>query len=387
MPLQISQKGIKPLLKVQIYIFSLNFGTMKVVIAPDKFKGTLSSDLAGEVICQAINKIAPENVVCKKFAVADGGDGSLAVLQGDMPIATCKAHDAVGRERECRYALAGDYALVESAEVIGLTHLAANELSPLTASSYGLGEVIADAVTRGARRVDIALGGVATCDCGVGMLRAMGVVFRDKNGEPSTSTITAYNDFHFIDTSEITNRYADIEFRVVCDVRNPLLGNNGAAEVYAPQKGASSEDIAKIEAFAEHLTMLVGSHSHKIAGSGAAGGLGWAMIEFLGAEILSGAEHIAEKCGLEEAIAEADLVITGEGRFDNQTEQGKAVSHIRALRNSYSKPCIIYCGDTLLRLPHLYALTDHHTKEEALSNAESLLYSLVCQTIEPYLLK
>lgn len=360
---------------------------MKVVIAPDKFKGTLTSDAVSEVISRAIREIAPKTVVCKKIAIADGGDGSLAVLQGNMPLLSCMAHDALGRERKCRYAMADDYALIESAEVIGLANLTEDELAPLTASSYGLGEVIADAVAKGARRIDIALGGVATCDCGVGMLRALGVVFKDNNGNSITSTITAHSDLYLIDNSEFINRYSGITFRAICDVRNPLLGTNGAAEIYAPQKGALPEDIAKIEAFAEHLTRVVGSNSHTIAGSGAAGGLGWAMIEFLGAEIVTGAEYIAEKCGLEQEIATADLVITGEGRFDNQTEQGKTVSHIIALCNRYSKPYIIYCGDTLLHLPDLYALTDHHTKEEALSNAESLLYSLVCQTIEPYLLK
>ena len=360
---------------------------MKVVIAPDKFKGTLTSDTVSEVICRAISEIAPENVVCKKFAIADGGDGSLAVLQGNMPIVSCTAHDALGRERKCRYAMADDYALIESAEVIGLAHLTEQELAPLTASSYGLGEVIADAVARGANKIDIALGGVATCDCGVGMLRALGVVFKDRYGTPTTSLITSHKDLYSIDISEFTSRYSGITFRAICDVRNPLLGTNGAAMVYAPQKGATSENIIQIEAFAEHLTKIVRGNNHTIAGSGAAGGLGWAMVEFFGAEIVSGAEYIAEKCGLEEAIAEADLVITGEGRFDSQTEQGKAVSHVLALCKRYAKPYIIYCGDTLLQLPHLYALTDSHTKEEALSNAESLLYSIVCQTIESYLLK
>ena len=360
---------------------------MKVVIAPDKFKGTLTSDTVSEVICRAINEIAPENVVCKKFAIADGGDGSLAVLQGNMPIVSCTAHDALGRERECHYAMADDYALIESAEVIGLAHLTEDELAPLTASSYGLGEVIADAVAKGARRVDIALGGVATCDCGAGMLRALGVEFKDKDNRPIIPTITSHKELYSIDISEFTSRYSGVTFRAICDVRNPLLGTNGAAMVYAPQKGATSENIIQIEAFAEHLTKIVGGNSHTVAGSGAAGGLGWAMVEFFGAEIVSGAEYIAEKCGLEEAIAEADLVITGEGRFDSQTEQGKAVSHVLSLCERYAKPYIIYCGDTLLQLPHLYALTDQHTKEEALSNAESLLYSIVCQTIEPYLLK
>ncbi len=360
---------------------------MKVVIAPDKFKGTLTSDTVSEVICRAIREIAPENVVCKKFAIADGGDGSLAVLQGDMPIVTCKAHDSLGRERECRYALDGEYALIESAEVIGLARLAEQRLSPLTASSYGLGEVIADAVARGASKIDIALGGVATCDCGVGMLRALGVVFKDRYGTPTTSLITSHKELYSIDTSVFTNRYSGVSFRAICDVRNPLLGPDGAAAVYAPQKGASPEDIVQIEAFAEHLTKIVKSNSHTVAGSGAAGGLGWAMIEFLSAEIVSGAEYIAEKCGLAEAIADADLVITGEGRFDSQTEQGKAVSHVLALCKHFSKPYIIYSGDTQLHIPHLYSLTDHHTKEEALSKAESLLYSLVCQTIGSYLLK
>lgn len=360
---------------------------MKVVIAPDKFKGTLTSDAVSEVICRAIKEIAPENVVCKKFAIADGGDGSLAVLQGNMPIVSCTTHDALGRERKCRYAMADDYALIESAEVIGLAHLTEDELAPLTASSYGLGEVIADAVSKGAHKIDIALGGVATCDCGAGMLRALGVEFKNKDNIPIIPTITSHKDLYSIDISGFTSRYSDITFRAICDVRNPLLGTNGAAAVYAPQKGASPDDVAQIEAFAEHLTKVVEGNSHTVAGSGAAGGLGWAMVELLGAEIVSGAEYIAEKCGLEEAIAEADLVITGEGRFDSQTEQGKAVSHVLALCERYAKPYIIYCGDTLLCIPHLYSLTDQHTKEEALSNAESLLYSIVCQTIEPYLLK
>lgn len=358
---------------------------MKVVIAPDKFKGTLSSASAADTIYRAISDLALPAVECKKFAIADGGDGSLAVLQGNMSIVNCTAHDALGRERKCRYAMADDYALIESAEVIGLAHLTEDELAPLTASSYGLGEVIADAVATGARRVDIALGGVATCDCGVGMLRALGVEFKDKDNRPIIPAITSHKELYSIDILTLTNKYSDVTFRAICDVRNPLLGTNGAAMVYAPQKGATPENIIQIEAFAEHLTKIVEGNSHTVAGSGAAGGLGWAMVEFFGAEIVSGAEYIAEKCGLEEAIAEAELVITGEGRIDNQTEQGKVVSHIRLLCQRHSKPCVVYCGEALTPLPHCYALTDHFTRKEALGNAESLLYSLVNQTVGSYL--
>ncbi|MBR4064774.1 MAG: glycerate kinase [Tidjanibacter sp.] len=360
---------------------------MKLLIVPDKFKGTLSSEGAAEVICRAIKHLRPTDVECKKIAIADGGDGSLALLGAGMPIVTCSAHDALGRARECRYAFDGERAVVESAEVIGLAMLAEEERSPLTASSYGLGEVIAHALRRGAKRIDVALGGVATSDCGVGMLRALGTIFRNSHQQIITPSIVDYQKIDSIDINNLLNNIRGVDFRALCDVRNPLLGPEGAAATYAPQKGATPAEVALIEQFATHLVEISRSATHLNSGSGAAGGLGWALMEFLGAQIVSGAEEIARLSGLEEAVAEADLVITGEGRIDSQSEQGKVVGHICALCERYSKPCVLYCGEALTPIADCYALTDHYTREEALSNAESLLFSLVTQTIEPYLLK
>ena len=358
---------------------------MKVVIAPDKFKGTLSSASAADTIYRAISDLALPAVECKKFAIADGGDGSLALLSGSMPIVECTARDALGREKKCRYAFDGERVVIESAEVIGLAELTDEERSPLTATSAGLGIVIADAARRGATRIDIALGGVATCDCGVNMLRELGIGFYDTSNNPINPSVTDFCKITHIADTVARESLGKITFRALCDVRNPLLGPEGAASVYAPQKGATPEQVEQIERSAAHLVALVGTNTHLASGSGTAGGLGWAMREFLGAEIVSGAEYIAEKCGLEEAIAEAELVITGEGRIDNQTEQGKVVSHIRLLCQRHSKPCVVYCGEALTPLPHCYALTDHFTRKEALGNAESLLYSLVNQTVGSYL--
>ncbi len=363
---------------------------MKVVIAPDKFKGSLTAEAVSTIISQALNHLGLSEGDIKKVPMADGGDGSLALLAPNAERVEVVALDAAATPHCMGYAICdGGRAVIESAEVIGLANLSPSERKPLRNSSRGLGEVIADAIMRGVNEVDISLGGVATCDGGAGMLAALGVQFFDHDDNPIEPLPTLLKEISRIDCSALASATRSIRFRALCDVRNPLLGSNGASYIYAPQKGASPAEVALLEEALTHLSAVAERHlgwsEHQTAGSGAAGGLGWALRLFLRAEIVSGAEVIGEIQGLEEAIGSADLVITGEGRIDGQTEEGKVVNHIRGIAARLGKPCVIYCGEALTPLPECYALTDTHTREEALSNAENLLYDLVCRTFVRYL--
>ncbi len=363
---------------------------MKVVIAPDKFKGTLTADAVAEAISRSLRHLGLKEEDIKKVPMADGGDGSLSLLVTKGDIVEVMAADAAGNPQRVEYAICGgDHAVIESAKVIGLAMLHHSQRRPLYNSSYGLGEVITDALARGAKSVDISLGGVATSDGGAGMLAALGVRFFDHNNNPIFPLPTNLKAVARIDDSGLRNRLSSTTFRLLCDVRNPLLGPHGASRIYAPQKGASQSEVEILEEGLSHLAAVaeehVGRQVHQTAGSGAAGGLGWALRLFMQAEIVSGAEVIGTAQGLEEAIDSADVVITGEGRVDSQTGEGKVVDHIRLSAARLGKRCVIYCGEAVATLPDCYALRDHYSQKEAFDNAEELLFQLVVNTFGRYL--
>ena len=321
---------------------------MRILIAPDKFKGSLTAPAAAEAIARGVRAVWPDAAL-DLAPIADGGEGfaeSLAVVLGAEWV-NVAAHDAIGRPIETRYAwLPGEQlAILEMSEASGLHRIAPHERDPLRADTYGTGVLIAHAAARGARRILVGLGGSATTDGGVGAARALGYRFFDHDGREFPATPGTLASLAHIE------RPTDLrlpEIFAACDVQNPLLGERGAARVYGPQKGADAGTVDFLECaltrLAEVCAANLGCDHRNVPGVGAAGGLGFGLLTFCGAAIRPGFDMIAETLHLEARIAAADLVITGEGRIDDQTLDGKGPAGVAALARKAGKPVIGFGG-------------------------------------------
>ena len=357
---------------------------MKIVIAPDKFKGCLTAYAAASALARGLARVWPEAGL-QLCPIADGGEGTARTLcdalQGEW--ITCTVRDPLDRPVQAGYAwLPGEaMAVIEMSEASGLALVAPEERKPLLASTYGTGQLMADAIRRGARRLIVGIGGSATTDGGVGMARALGYRFLNARGEEIQRPAPEnFLEIARIDTSQVG---AFPEIIAACDVQNPLLGPRGTATVFAPQKGASPEDVASLERALAHLAAVLRhqfpDHT-ETPGAGAAGGLGYGLLTFCGAAIRSGFELVAEILRLEEAIVGADLVVTGEGSLDGQTLEGKGPAGVAALARRCGKPVIAF-GGRVAREPQLDALFDAVVPiadrpmplEEALASGETLL--------------
>lgn len=299
----------------------------KIVIAPDSFKGTLSSLEVCEIISREIEKICPD-VSFVKIPVADGGEGTaeafLYAVGGEK--ISCTVTTPLGIEREAYFVMLPDKtAVIETALASGIT--LERENNALKASSYGTGQLIKAAVSHGARKLLIGIGGSATTDAGTGFLSALGAVFYDNEDRavyPCGENLSAIDK---IDLSGFDKRLKEIDITVLCDVKNPLYGEKGAAFVYAPQKGASPEEVALLDRGLEHFARVCNDHFGKdyscLEGAGAAGGMGFAFTLFLNARLSEGASAVLDVCGFDKEVQDADLIITGEGRMDSQSLMGK----------------------------------------------------------------
>lgn len=370
---------------------------MEIVIAPDKFKGTLTAAQAAEAIAEGIRRAARRtgrtDVRLTLKPMADGGEGSLDILAGSngtyRPV---EAFDARMRPLQSAYVAlpegTGKRAAVEAASTIGLYKLPKAERNPALTTSYGMGAVLRKAIEAGYTELVVAVGGTATSDCGAGMLAALGCRFFDRHGRtvehPAGGDLTTIHD---LDPSPLYRLTADCRFSVLCDVDNPLTGARGAAAVFAPQKGADADAVALLEAGAEHFATVVarkiGHDFRHAAGSGAAGGIGWALKSFCKADFISGAAAMASLTGTDRAIRSASLVVTGEGRFDRQSLHGKVAGHVASLAHQSGIPAIVLCGAHEHDIPAealapagisaLFALTDRIPSHEAFARpAESL---------------
>lgn len=301
------------------------------IIAPDSFKGCLSSLRVADAMAEGIKAVCPDAVITK-MPMSDGGEGMLDVITSVIGAerVVCNTFDPLMRRIDAGYAVKGDMALIESARVCGMQLLTSEELNPMVATTYGLGLLIVDAVTRGCKHIVVGLGGSATCDAGIGMLRAVNEKFS--------------KDGHFDDN--VRKRLEGIRFTILADVVNPLLGVNGASHVFAPQKGASPEDVEHLEwrisKFADMSAKHFGYDYSDRPSAGAAGGLGYAFMQYYGAEVRSGADYILELYGFEDCLAHADAVITGEGRADRQTLMGKLPYVV--MERSQGIPVHLICG-------------------------------------------
>lgn len=304
---------------------------MKIIISPDSFKGTLSAPEAAQAIQSGLKNVWP-HADYVTLPIADGGEGTLDVLveltKGAFHFVT--AQDPLGRAIEARYGILGDEetAVIEMAEASGIMRVDVNERDPFRATTFGTGELIRHALDQGCRHFIIAIGGSATNDGGIGVLRALGLRFYDEKGVELKDSLPDYQRLHRIDVSEFDPRILGSKFTIACDVDNPLLGERGATAVFGPQKGVQAHHAEVLEKsltrYAEVVEQLTGKSVHLQAGAGAAGGLGAALLAFFPAELKRGIDTVLEAIAFDRWLKGADLVITGEGRSDKQTLSGKA---------------------------------------------------------------
>ena len=323
---------------------------MKVLIAIDSFKGSLTSLEAGRAAERGILRAMPDADVTVK-PLADGGEGTAEALITGMGGRTqsVTVHDPLGREITAEYGILPDgTAVMEMAAAAGLTLLGEDERDIMSASTCGVGEMIADAVRKGCRDFIIGIGGSATNDGGAGCLQALGFGLFDGNGAPISRGARGLADLAEITADGALHELRDCRFRVACDVKNPLCGEKGCSRVFAPQKGADAEDIPLMDGwlghYAETMKRTFPQADPNCEGAGAAGGMGFALMFALGAELRSGAELVMEAVAMEQAVQQADIVVTGEGCLDGQTAMGKAPVVMAALAKKYGKPVLAFGG-------------------------------------------
>ncbi|MBV6303474.1 glycerate kinase [Candidimonas humi] len=302
---------------------------MRIVIAPDSYKESLSAaEVARAIEAGVLDALPQAQTVC--VPMADGGEGSLAAVAAATGAELRKAavRDANGRDREAEWALLPDgSAFIEIAAAAGLEQIEPDQRNALRATSYGVGQLVLQALDAGARRITIGLGGSACNDGGAGMLQALGLRLLDAAGQDLGPGGSALRGLHVLAREGMDPRLAHTEFEVAMDVNNPLCGPQGASAVFGPQKGADAQQVEELDAalahFADVCAAAMGRDERNTPGAGAAGGLGYAIRQFLDASFRPGAELVAELAGLPAALQGADLVFTGEGRMDAQTPHGK----------------------------------------------------------------
>ena len=343
---------------------------MKVVIAPDKFRGSLTAGQAAEAIAAGVRQSCPDADL-HVVPVADGGDGTVdAALRAGYSPVTVTVTGPTGAPVSAVFAHRGDTAIVEMAEASGLRRLPGppTPRSALTANSYGTGQLISAALSGGVRRIVIGIGGSASTDGGTGLTRALGVRFLTDAGRPIAWGGGGLGELATIDTSAVDPRVAAAELIIATDVDNPLAGKNGAAHVFAPQKGADPHAVAVLDAGLRHLAAVIerttGTAIGGLAGTGAAGGIAATAVPLLDATIASGSDLLLSLLGLPQAVAGATLVITGEGSLDRQSLHGKAPHGVARISASHGVACIAIAGRV--------AVTDADLAAAGISRAYSL---------------
>ena len=359
---------------------------MRVIIAPDKFKGSLTSFEVCQIIAEGF-KQADSSATLSLFPMADGGDGFAQVMKYYLGTDTvdCKSVDPLERKINGSYEWnpAKHIAIIEMAVASGLTLLRAEERNPLKTSTYGTGLIIKDAIAKGAKQILLGLGGSATNDAGTGILSALGFKFIDANDK----ALHACGENLLIIERVISPQVLpDVSFQIACDVQNTLYGPNGAAYVYARQKGANDEAIKQLDdGLKNFATILKQQTDHDvadIAGGGAAGGIAAGLMPFFKVELESGVHMVIDASGVKNKIAGADLLVTGEGKIDEQTLSGKVVSELAQLGSHLNIPVAAFCGTSELNNSLINKLGVQYldtlvsplvTKQEAISNARQML--------------
>ena len=324
---------------------------MKIVIAPQAFKGSISALRVAEMMADGVRRVSPDAHI-EMVPVADGGDGTLETLV-EASGGEIRSSDVMGPLGETRTAVWGAMgdgltAVIEMARTSGLALVAVEDRNPLVATTYGLGQAIRDALDSGFRRFILGIGGSATNDAGAGMAQALGARLMDAAGDDLPPGGAALADLDRVDLSGLDPRIAESDVAVACDVTNPLTGSVGASAVYGPQKGATPEMVEQLDAALAHMASVVrrdlGVEIDEVPGAGAAGGLGGGMIGFLGGHLEAGVDIVLETVGLEGRLDGADLVMTGEGSVDYQTVYNKAPIGVARLARARGIPVVAIVG-------------------------------------------
>ena len=352
----------------------------KVIIIPDSFKGSISSEKAAEILGQAARKAGFETV---EAPVADGGEGTIECvlkITGGQKRAV-RVCGPEGTDITAMYGITSrDEAVIEIAESTGITKQ--NGLHPMTAETFGFGQLILDALDNGVRKFILGLGGSASTDCGMGMAAAWGVRFIDGRGLDFVPCGERMRDIAMVDMSGIDPRIAESSFLVMCDVTNPLFGPKGAAYIFGPQKGADPEQVRILDdglrGAARLIEQATGCDPESVRSAGAAGGSGYGCAAFLKARMESGIEVMLDLCSFDKNVGDCDLIVTGEGSLDSQSLMGKVLSGLK--KHSRGKPIVSFCGkcelgDDVLREENITAVEIGRDvpAEESIRNGEKYL--------------
>ena len=370
---------------------------MKIVIAPQAFKGSLSALNVATAVQKGVRRIFPDAQILT-CPVADGGDGTLETLveSSGGKIMETNVADPTGKPIVAQWGAMGDgnTAVIEMARTSGLALLTLEERDPLNATTYGLGEIIVSALNKGFRKFIVGIGGSATNDAGAGMAQALGIKLMDREGRNLVFGGAALQNLSVIDTSSIDQRVLESNFQIACDVNNPLTGPEGASAVYGPQKGATEENVRQLDSalgvFAEVAKRDLGKDISNLEGAGAAGGLGAGMIAFVEGHLRAGVDIVLDTVNLAEKLESADLVITGEGSIDFQTVYNKAPIGVARMAKARGIPTIGISG----MLGENYQIVHNHgidavlsiangpiSLEESLQNAPSLISEAVEESL------
>lgn len=361
---------------------------MKLIFASDSFKGSLSSRRTAELLTKAAHEVFGE-CECITVPMADGGEGTvdavIEALNGKKVSVT--VHDPLMNRIQASYGISGDIAIIEMAAASGLTLVPEDKCDPMNTTTYGTGELILDALSRGCRELYIAIGGSATNDGGMGCMRALGAKFLAKNGNELSGCGRDLADVTQIDLDGLDERLSETAITVLCDVKNPLCGGNGATTTFAKQKGATPKAMELLEngmqKYRDIIIKQFGIDCDTVEGAGAAGGLGAALKVFLNAKMQSGIETVLKLIGFDDLLDGADLVITGEGRADKQSLYGKVMQGVGLHAKAKGVPVIGLCGSLVdgaeellnLGITKLIALSDSADSiDDAISNAERYYY-------------
>lgn len=324
---------------------------MKAVIAIDSFKGSMTSLEAGGACAEGILRALPDADVVVR-PMADGGEGTVDALvyATGAQFVTSRVTGPFGIPVDCRWGLAAKTktAILEMSGAAGITLVPRDQLDPRAATTYGVGEVIREAVEKGCRTIYIGIGGSATNDGGVGMLSALGFRFLDQNGRDIPAGAAGLEKLTAIDISGAMPELKECTFRTICDVNNPLTGERGASAVFGPQKGATPDMVRALDAwltrFAELTKEIFPDADPDLPGSGAAGGMGFGLRSYLGASLEPGIDIVLEVTDLDSYLKDADIAVTGEGRIDRQTVMGKAPAGVAGLARKYGIPVVAFAG-------------------------------------------
>ncbi len=372
---------------------------MKIVVAPDSFKGSLTSIEAASIIAQAVKYIYPSASVCE-LPLADGGEGTLEVLvraTRGKTIETEVSGPLPQQRVNARWGFLGDTqtAVIEMAAAVGILLVPEKKRDPKITTTYGVGELIRSAFDRGAKKILIGVGGSATNDAGAGMAQALSIQLRDKHEKELGPGGAALRNIHRIDLTHRDERILHIEILAACDVTNTLCSSQGTSAVYGLQKGANPEDVKLLDKALHHFAMIikrdVGIDVLTLRGGGAGGGLGAGLAAFLNAKLQSGIELVLQVLRFEEHLKGASLVITGEGKIDEQTQFGKSISGVTMKAQQANVPVIAIGGmiegdaqrlQKELCLQGLFSIVqDNISKEQAMVNTKELLFQKTIEVI------